>query len=209
MVSIEEMKNKRFQFLNKLYEISEGNQDRIMYMQVIGEELNFDKDLTRKIAQYLKGEGLIQFISIGGGLSITHYGVVQIEKALSNPDTSTQYFPPVFNTISIGNMVNSQIQQASNDSQQMMITIDEQKVEKLKIVIEELRNSIDELELGREGKKDLEADISTLEAQIESSNPKKIIVDECLKSIRNILASATGGLLASSLVETITTYLAV
>lgn len=209
MVSIEEMKNKRFQFLNKLYEISEGNQDRIMYMQVIGEELNFDKDLTRKIAQYLKGEGLIQFMSIGGGLSITHYGVVQIEKALSNPDTSTQYFPPVFNTISIGNMVNSQIQQASNDSQQMMITIDEQKVEKLKIVIEELRNSIDELELGREGKKDLEADISTLEAQIESSNPKKIIVDECLKSIRNILASATGGLLASSLVETITTYLAV
>jgi hypothetical protein len=50
----------------------------------IGDQLGFDRDLTISIAQYLKGEGLLEFRALGGIISITHYGNKEVEENLKN-----------------------------------------------------------------------------------------------------------------------------
>jgi hypothetical protein len=49
-------------------------------MFTIGDQLSFDRETTINVAQYLKGEGLIQFRALGGGISITHHGIRQVEQ---------------------------------------------------------------------------------------------------------------------------------
>jgi hypothetical protein len=119
MSAIEEMKKKRFQFLRRLYELTGGDELECLNLYDIGEELGFNRKLTKNIVQYLEREGLIKVIGDQGGIAgISHWGVREVEEALSNPDEPTHYFPPV-NIISIGQMISSQIQQASPEATQV------------------------------------------------------------------------------------------
>ena len=205
MSKIEEMKKKRFQFLYRLYELSEGDESKWFNMFQIGEKLGFDSDLTEKIAQYLKGEGLIEFQGISGIIGITHRGIREVEEALSHPNIPTSHFLPV-NVISINQMVNSQIQQASPEATQI-VGISENKYEELKEVIQSLKESIDKLNLEPQQKSDLQAEIQTIEAQMSSSKPKATIITECLSSIRRVLEGAAGSMLASNLLSKIVALL--
>jgi len=121
MSEIEEKKKKRFQFLHRLYELTGGDELKCFDISTIGKELGFDSNLTRNIVQYLKGEGLIKVIGDQGLIGISHPGTIEVEKALSSPDTPTSYFPPV-NIISIGQMISSQIQQASSEATTKVIS---------------------------------------------------------------------------------------
>jgi len=122
MSEIEEKKKKRFQFLHRLYELTGGNELEWLNLYDIGEELGFDRKLTKTIVQYLDREGLIKVIGDQGGIAgISHWGVREVEEALSNPDTPTSRFPPV-NIISTGQMISSQIQQASPEATTKVIS---------------------------------------------------------------------------------------
>ena len=90
MAEIQELKKKRFDFLKKVYEVTGGDENVWPDMWEIGSELGYDRELTEKIAQYLDGEWLIEFKAIGGGIKITHRGIVEMEAALENPDRRTQ-----------------------------------------------------------------------------------------------------------------------
>lgn len=204
MTTIEEIKRKRFQFLLRLYELTEGDEHKFVSMWEIGQELGFQVDLTQKITQYLTGEGLIKFQAIGGIIGITHWGVREIERALSNPDEPTTHFLPVstINIVSVERMIDSQIQQAGSKSTQV-VTICEERLEELKEIIQLLKDSVDQLGLSLLQKSDLQAEIHTIEAQMLSSKPKNKIITECLKSIRSILESAAGSILAANLLSRI------
>lgn len=78
MTTIEEIKEKRFQFLRKLYGLSGGDVSKGFDVSRIGEELGFDGDLTRNIVNYLLYEGLIANIG-GGSVGITHWGIREVE----------------------------------------------------------------------------------------------------------------------------------
>ena len=143
----EEVKEKRFQFLHRLHELTGGDTSKLFSMFEIGEELGFDEDLTGIIEQYLSGEGLINHGRGGLGtrdrdVGILHRGVKEIEEALDKPDGPTHYFPPA-NVIYIREMRNSQIQQGSPEATQV-VTIDESGYDELKEVIESLKESIDQ-----------------------------------------------------------------
>lgn len=207
MKSIEEMKKQRFQFLNRVYELSGGSQFHFVNMYEIGQEFGFDRESTINIAQYLSEEGLIENEDTGGNLTISHRGVCEVEEALSNPDKPTTYFPPV-NIIHVGQMINSQIQQSSPGATQV-ITFSEEKSEELREVIKALKESIDQLNLEMQQKSDLQAEIQTIEAQMCSSNPKPSIITECLSSIRRILEGAAGSIIASNLLSKILALLGV
>jgi len=170
-----------------------------------GEELGFDRDLTANIGYYLKGERLIEFQALGGIIGISHWGVREVEESLSNPDRPTYHFPPV-NIISIGQMIGSQIQQASPEATQV-IAIGENRFEELKEVIQSLKESIDQLSLEAQQKSDLQAEIQTIEAQLSASKPKATIITECLGSIRRILEGAAGSIFASKLLTKIVALL--
>ena len=205
MNTIEGMKEKRFQFLHRLYELTGGDESKLFSMFEIGGELGFDEDLTVKIEQYLYGEELISHILECGTrdreIAISHRGVKEIEEALDKPDMPTHYFPPA-NFIYIGEMRNSQIQQGSPEATQVA-TFNENKYEELKEVIQSLKESIDQLGIDQQQKSELQADLQTIEAQISSPKPKTAIITNCIGSIKRILEGAASSALASSLLSKI------
>ncbi len=208
MNAIEEMKKKRFQFFYRLYELTGGDEIKLFNMSQIGEELEFDRDLTANITRYLRGEGLIVVHSNVGDrdnlIGISHDGIREVEEAVSNPDTPTCHFP---SNITIGQMINSQIQQYSPEATQIVV-IDEDRYEELKEIIQSVKDSIDQLGIEPQQKADLQAEIQTIEAQMSSSNPKaKIIITECLSSIRRIIEGATSSAIASCLLVKIVALL--
>lgn len=85
-----DMKRNRYQFLKKLYDVTEGNESSCVSMLELGNKLGFSQNETDIIVQYLVEEDLVKYFVMTGGIVITHWGVMQVEEALSNPDKSTQ-----------------------------------------------------------------------------------------------------------------------
>lgn len=205
-LAMEEMKRKRFQFLHTLYGMVHGDESEGVLLSQIAEKLEIKGSLARKIATYLQGENLIKVLTFDGVTKITHYGVLEVEEALSKPDEPTRHFLP-FNIIHIGgNMVGSQIQQASPGATQTPAIREDEGAE-LKEVIQSLNDSIDKLQLIPEQMSELQAEIHTIEAQMISPQPKRTIVIESLGSIRSILESATGSLIAYQLLSKVAPFL--
>jgi hypothetical protein len=88
---IRETQQKRFQFLLKLFEISQGDELFSIDTFELGDQLGFVRDETNRIDDYLVGEDLVERVA-GTKISITHRGIVEVEKALSKPDEPTTYF---------------------------------------------------------------------------------------------------------------------
>ncbi|WP_122564399.1 hypothetical protein [Pseudomonas viridiflava] len=100
-----------------------------------------------------------------------------------------------YNTITIGSMHNSQIQQDSNNCTQYYGTTEFKK--DLKRFISEVKSDINQLNEDDESKQSLKADLDTIKAQLGSLSPKKAVFRECLISAKNILEGAAGGVLNS------------
>lgn len=200
LMTIEDMKKKRFQFLHKLYKMTGGDESKGILIHRVGEELELDKSLAWQIARFLSGAWLIKIETTDGVIKLTHQGILEVEEALSKPDKPTEYFPPV-NIIRVGgNMVGSQIQQASPGARQTA-TISANKLEELKEVVESLKTSLHNLGLEPQQKSDLQAEMQTMEAQMTSSKPKRAVITASLSCIRDILAGATGSLIAYELLN--------
>jgi len=136
---------------------------------------------------------------VGGGLSITHWGVKEVEQAISKPDESTEHFPPV-NIINIENMNNSQIQQGTVSSTQTQV-IEQSKIPEIQKILQKISDSLEQLELQGTNKEDLKIEIETINAQLKSSTPKKSIISECLRTITRILSNAASSALVSELTQ--------
>lgn len=197
MNTLEQKKENRFKFLNLLYKKSGGDEFLNQNMYELGTELGFDKKETEAITQYLYGENLLKHTTLGGGIAITHYGIKEIEKALSAPEKPTHYFPPV-NIINIHHMEGSQIQQGTLSSKQKgdFKLSNAQNFDDFVKLIKEKRS---ELILDEEDESEIDAEIATLESQISSSRPKQGIIRESLSSIKRILEGAGSSVVAQQL----------
>lgn len=141
MEPIEELRKKRFQFSHRLYELTKGSRYEIVNMFEVGEEIGFNRELTDLVTQYLEGEGLIKFQTVGGGIGITHEGVLEVEEAISNPDTPTTYFPP-FNFIYVGQMIDSQIQQASPGATATITVLTSENLQAILQAVEQAKEEV-------------------------------------------------------------------
>jgi hypothetical protein len=202
-MDIEETKKKRFQFLHRLYELADGDEHSFFDPSQIGQEIGFDEELTYKIVQYLEAERLVRTVDLGGDIVISHFGVREIEEALTNPDSPTPHFLPI-NIISIGQMTNSQIQQGSPEAK-LIVPIEGDKFEELKRIIQSLKESLDQLGLESLKKSDLVAQIQTMEAQMSSSKPNARIISWCLGAIQRILEGVAANAIASVILNQIAT----
>ncbi|KZN30056.1 hypothetical protein N480_03680 [Pseudoalteromonas luteoviolacea S2607] len=107
-------------------------------------------------------------------------------------------------TNNIHSMNNSQLQQDSaGASQNLTVTYESKELLKL---VEELKSSIEHLELSKEAKSELSAEVATIEMQLASPNPKSMIINESLKSSRAILEGITGSVLATGLLQQIIAF---
>ena len=80
---IKEKNEKRWLFLNKLYELSGGSTEDIPTSKIV-EELEFDKEVVRHILGYLKGEKLIKVRTLKDEI-IAIEDIRKVEEFLSNP----------------------------------------------------------------------------------------------------------------------------
>lgn len=113
----------------------------------------------------------------------------------------------VYNIINVEHMEHSQIQQATTNSLQNLV-ISGESVKSLSKFIDSLKMRLPDLELKAADNAEITADISTIEAQINSTNPKANILRESLSSIQRILENATGSLVASEFLKYIPGLLA-
>jgi len=201
MERIMETQKKRFEILNYLYKESNGNTGKFFNLYEIGKTFNLGIQETKNIVRYLYNERLIDYTGMGGEISITHKGIVEVENAVSKPDVQSDYFPPL-NIINIQNMVNSQIQQGNAESSQS-VDFSIANNNDIKDFLELLKTKKSELNLSDVSERELDAEVRTIEAQLDSSRPKKSIIKECFLSIKSILEQSAATLIASGLTNQI------
>lgn len=212
----EELKKKqqlRVVFLNKVYELSNGDTNKFVNGGEVAIQIglkNGDEDQARITAKYLEEEGLIRVEWLLNGIPahirITHEGLREIESALGEPDKPTEHFMS-FNFLNIGQMMNSNIQQGTTESNQTLnVTTD--SLDQIKGFLEQLSQSVDELRLREDARSELSSELATLEAQVSSPKPKPTILRESLSSIKRILEAAVGSAIGAELATKIPVLLA-
>jgi len=199
------IEDKRFQFLKKLYDVSDANEESVSVNPLeLGAELGLSSSEIDRISDFLNSEELIG-IYIAGSIYLKHKGIVEVEKAMSQPNEPTAYFPAI-NYIHVEQMIGSQIQQSANKSSQVL-TYSAIDFEAMRKLVSDLKNQLSELKLNAETQAEVESDIATIETQIKSPHPKHTIIKESLMSLRTILEGAAGSVIAALLMQQIAVLL--
>jgi hypothetical protein len=110
---IDEIRAQRFAFLLAVYRLADGDTQEYVNWDPIAEELGFDSSLATKIVIYLREENLLEEPVMGNVVLLTHWGLKEVEEALSAPDEPLSAFHLTQNIIQIESMTNSQISQGS------------------------------------------------------------------------------------------------
>jgi hypothetical protein len=194
--SVDEIRAQRFAFLSTLYDKVSGDASEAVLKRDIGSALGFEDDLTDKIVMYLAEEDLIEWVA-QGFIRLAHNGLKEVEEAMTEPSQPTEHFPAfVVNYINVGSMTGSQIQQGTTDSVQ---TLDAGQLDAIREVLGDIRDVLGSIELEDDAQRELESDMTTVEAQLDSPRPKYGILREALSSTRSILEGAVGGAAAPQL----------
>lgn len=104
------------------------------------------------------------------------------------------------NNINIQTMSNSVIQQGNINSNQT-VKINELDLNEIKRYIQYIENNLPQLQLNSEIIAEVLSEISTLKSQCESPKPKSIILQEGLKSLRNIFENVASSEIGKFLIE--------
>lgn len=192
-MDLKKLKKERFDFLNKVYESVKGSTSYMVNMWDVGNELNFSREQTHSIFNYLNDEGLVEPMALGGGMAITHYGIKEIEEAFSEPDKPTEHFLPINNyNINIGVMNGGAVQQATNNST-INYTNSNEVINAITDFTKELKQFIDNSNLSNDEVEELQTDIQTIEVQSNSKKPKTEILKASLNSIKTIIEGTIAG----------------
>ncbi len=140
---------------------------------------------------------------MGGSISISHWGIKEIEEAIENPAQPTRHFLPI-NIINVGEMNNSTINQSSFNKIEI---VDENRVNQLSQILEQIELNKSNFKLIESSFNEINAEISTLYSQIKSPKPKNIIITESLKTIRSILEGVASNAIAPIIIEGINKFL--
>jgi hypothetical protein len=186
MKSVEEKDRKRLQFMHRLYEVTGGSEMEFINTDELGAEFGWSADETDRVVEYLEGERLLQYRSMGS-ISITHLGVLEVERALSNPRQETVHFPAAINIIHIGQMHGSQIQQGTTHSQQHGQFLSELNRASVEELVEKLRAVLPEAGLAKVDRHQAEAELATVEAQLSSPRAKRSFIRSSLETVRDLL----------------------
>ena len=91
---LEDRQKDRWLLLREIYEITGGRSDiHIVNMYEVGEQLGWKQEKTESAFDYLQGERLLKAMTLGGGITITHQGVREVEEAGKSPNKPTLHFP--------------------------------------------------------------------------------------------------------------------
>lgn len=184
----------RLAFLRRLYDETDGSTRAMVPLDQLAEALNLGRADAARILDYLRAEGLAGVAGAGPLVEITHFGVLEVEESIRNPDRGTEHFTPavIQQTILIGNQIsNSSIAFAGGDIQQVhQPGID---VIELTALVRELAALVARLGLSEDEQRAAALDLETVEVQLRSPQPNRAVLREALKSVRTIVEGAIGG----------------
>lgn len=201
MTELEEKQKARFALLRSLYEMSGGDKRKFVDVNQLMARASISETAYANAIQYLEGESLVKGINYRNAIpvvvSITHNGVVEVEKALRSPDQPTEHFSAI-NILFVKQMIGSSVQQGTTNSVQTT-TINADCIGKIHEFIREVKNKIDEIAVVPEVKQEILADLGTLQMQADSPKPKHGILKESLQSLKRIFEGAVGGAIGTQL----------
>lgn len=195
---MERQKQYRFQLLKKIYEVTNGDSRIPANAKELCDTIDIPSGESNKVVTYLIHEGLLKARALGGFVIITHYGIKEIEQALSEPESPTQHFPAMSNVLIVENMTGSLIQQGTSGST-ATLNFTGNTWNDVSSLTKQLKDNLERLGLENDQKKELASEIQTVEVQLASPKPKSGIVREAFKSVRTILEGAAGNVIASGL----------
>jgi hypothetical protein len=123
-MTLESKQRNRYLLLRKLYDLSGGSERVNINFFDMAKEEGLSRDDAQDIYTYFWREELIGNRRAGGGVSISHKGIVEIEQSISNPQQQTEHFPttivqhfnaPIFGGIQTGGQHNVQNNSISID----------------------------------------------------------------------------------------------
>lgn len=185
---MEQIKEDRIKFLNRVYELSTGQIGVIIDGEVLGNELGFDRNKSLSIYHYLNDGKLTEPMGAGMRLSITYHGIKFVEN-----DSKDLGYANNHNTINIQTMNGGAIQQATSHST-INFVASEKTISEIDTFIQELLELLKNMNEQDEVVKELYADINTIKSQKSSPKPKKTILSSSLASIKSILEGTVSGI---------------
>jgi hypothetical protein len=196
---------KAMRLLQALYDTTR-NQTEPVFISTLNTGLSEPE--AQAAWRYLENRGLIDTFSIPYTARINASGVDAIESAMRRPDQPSTNFPSVsysivYNTMHIGAMHNSPIQQGGvNSTQTQDMTYGPKELGDLYRLVTELTTHLDELSLDAKQRQKAEAQIATIKAQL-SDDPDPVIVKQAGRTLRNITEGAIGSLAAAAVQPTV------
>jgi cation transport regulator ChaC len=196
---------KALQILKVLYDVTRSKTEPVFIEELT---TGLPEEEAKAAWRYLKDRGLIDTFSIPYTARINGAGVDAIEGAQRWPDQPNANFPLVsynivYNTMHVGTMQNSPVQQGGAQStQQQTITFSDNQIADLSRFVNELASHLEELPIDAAQKRKVDAQLATLKAQL-SDEPDSVIVSQAGRTLRNILEGAIGSLLATAAQPTV------
>ncbi|NOJ28191.1 MAG: hypothetical protein DA330_09300 [Nitrososphaera sp.] len=181
MIDVDKRYESYLRFLNALYEEAKGSENPLVSMWDIGEKIGTGGEPsveTDDVVNWLVGEGLVRLVAVGGGISLTHHGIKEIEDAKRKPDKDTDHFSPniIHNVIyNYAPMNNPVFQQGTiNSTQNVHLGGSEQK--EILQLLDELKKSLESNQIDKDGKEELQKDIGMIEDEINSKKPRRQVI---------------------------------
>jgi hypothetical protein len=196
VATLEEKRRSRLQFMDVLYQLAGGARYKAVDMYTIGDQLQLSWNQTLDVQTYLIEEGLIEPLGAGPQVQLTHKGIVEVEASQRRPDLPTDHFPAA-RTVSIINvgrdMVGSQVQQATQHSQQSGDFMNADQATGMRDFLRLVTERLDALALPADDLQDVKAQLQTIEVQLHSGRPRRSLVQGSLAVIKTTLDVVAAG----------------
>lgn len=191
-------REQRDAYLRLLFERTRGRSNQVVSSRELGSALGFSESLCSDVEDYLHAEGLIEFVSMGPMVSLTHKGRIYCEghqgpTTAAAPMTSGQIVQ-IF-----GDVNDSNIGVAGGDVRQQHVGIDESTKEELNDYLTLVAKFLDSAQLDDQLRAAVEANAQTLQSQMASPAPDRGILRRSVEVVQRVAENAAGGLAANAL----------
>jgi hypothetical protein len=208
VVDLPKRRANRLRVMTEIFQAAHGNRHVFVEIDPIRNKLELSDEEMADACNYLEGEGLIEATHTLWNrpfpvqVTLTHWGIREVEQSQEHPEQPTEHFPSLVSVTQIfhGDVIGSPIQ-AGSPSAMQTTAIGDLNLDRIREFLERYEESEPSLGLEAEEAAEVQADIATIRAQLDSPKPKLEIIRQSLRSTRAILEGATGSLAASGLLE--------
>ena len=153
------------QYLNELYQRTAGDAGAQVSMFDIGAAVGLDKEASRRLAEDLIADGLIEIKTLSGGIGITARGIDMAQPA-------------------------SRIGSGKHLDLGDGPLLEEKGRQALERILVEIKNSLASSSIPYARLEEMVIDIKTIDVQLLSPRPKTAVIKEVLRSLKDGLADS-------------------